>query len=100
MSNQNVPAAAPASSTPAPNDIVAQLMAQLAAAKEENAELKAKKVKPFTMKVSEKTGALCVYGLQRFPVTLYANQWQRIFEHVPAMKEFIADNVAILKTKD
>lgn len=41
-----------------------------------------------SFKVSEK-GGLSVYGLQRFPVTLYPEQWERVFEAVPRMKEFL-----------
>lgn len=47
-------------------------------------------------KVSEK-GALSVYGLQaRFPVTLYAPQWERLLELAPQLRQFIADNAALL----
>lgn len=54
-----------------------------------------------TMKVSEK-GALSVYGLGRFPVTLYAGQWEKLSEFVKAghIAKFIADNAATLSRKD
>ena len=43
-----------------------------------------------TFKVAEK-GGLSVYGLQRqFPVTLYPNQWQAVFDHLDQLKEFMA----------
>lgn len=51
-----------------------------------------------TLKVSEK-GALCVYGLGRFPVTLYASQWERLLDHAPAIRAFIAANRTKLATK-
>jgi hypothetical protein len=59
---------------------IAELKAQIEALK---AELKATpKVNAITFKVSEKK-ALSVYGLGRFPVTLYAGQWRRLIEAIP-----------------
>lgn len=50
-------------------------------------------------KVSEK-GALSVYGLNvRFPVTLYADQWERLLDRVDDLKKFIADNAKTLSRK-
>ena len=51
-----------------------------------------------TFKVSEK-GALSVYGIQRFPVSLYVDQWERIIKALPAMQEFITANAAGLQRK-
>jgi hypothetical protein len=51
------------------------------------------------MKVSDK-GALSVYGLGRFPVTLYRGQWERLLSLVPAIQEFIKNNSDKLATKD
>lgn len=51
-------------------------------------------------KVSEK-GAVSVYGLQaRFPVTLYAEQWIRLFDFSDELKDFIKANEGKLKKKD
>ena len=50
-------------------------------------------------KVSEK-GALSVYGLQRMPVTLYMEQWERLLDFSDQIKQFIKDNVSSLKKKD
>lgn len=73
-------------------DNMEQMKAELERLKAENAKLKkATPVKGLTFKVSEK-GALSVYGLGRFPVTLYKGQWERLFERLDDMKEFIADN--------
>ena len=52
-----------------------------------------------TLKVSEK-GALSVYGLGRFPVTLYKEQWTRLLEAAAELREFMAENDAQLKTKE
>ncbi len=51
------------------------------------------------MKVSEK-GALSVYGMGRFPVTLYKEQWLKLLGIADEIKKFIADNDANLKTKE
>ena len=52
-----------------------------------------------TLKVSEK-GALSVYGLGRFPVTLYKEQWTRLLDASAELREFMTENDAQLKTKD
>ena len=66
----------------------------------ENAALKDKK-KPGTlsMKVSEK-GALSIYGMGRFPVTLYKEQWLKLLGIADEIKTFIDENDSRLKTKD
>jgi hypothetical protein len=50
-------------------------------------------------KVSEK-GAVSVYGLQRMPVTLYLEQWQRLLDFGDQIREFIKENDSRLKRKD
>lgn len=50
-------------------------------------------------KVSEK-GGVSVYGLGRFPVTLYYEQWTRLLDAVPQLKEFLAENKSHLKLKN
>lgn len=52
---------------------------------------KASRVRDLTLKISEK-GALSVYGLGRFPVTLYKSQWHRLLGKVNAISEFLAVN--------
>ena len=49
-------------------------------------------------KVSEK-GGVSVYGLGRFPVTLYYEQWTRLLDAVPELKQFIEENKDKLKLK-
>ncbi len=78
------------------------LQAQLDALKAENEAMKvaaASKPKTMSMKVSEK-GGVSVYGLGRFPVTLYVQQWERLFSIVDEVKAFIAANRASLKVKE
>jgi hypothetical protein len=75
------------------------LMAQLRDAKAENAKLKAGNGHKLSFKVSEK-GAVSVYGLGRFPVTLYGQQWPRLFAESEAILAFIEANKAKLSVKD
>lgn len=49
-------------------------------------------------RVSEK-GAVSVYGMGRFPVTLYYEQWTRLLEAAPQLKEFLEENKGKLKMK-
>jgi hypothetical protein len=55
--------------------------------------------KGISFKVSEK-GGVSVYGLGRFPVTLYQEQWLRLFSEVENLKTFIEENKAQLKVKE
>ena len=55
--------------------------------------------KALSMKVSEK-GALSIYGLGRFPVTLYAGQWERLLGAADQIKAFMTANASLLATKD
>jgi hypothetical protein len=50
------------------------------------------------LKISEK-GGLSIYGLGRFPVTLYKEQWKRLLEHAEEIKTFLEQNEQQLKTK-
>jgi len=49
-------------------------------------------------KVSEK-GAVSVYGLGRFPVTLYYEQWVRLLDQADSLREFMENNKSSLKLK-
>ena len=52
-----------------------------------------------SMKVSEK-GALSVYGMGRFPVTLYKEQWIKLLSITEDIKKFIVENDSKLKSKE
>ena len=52
-----------------------------------------------SLRVSEK-GALSVYGLGRFPVTLYREQWDKLLGMADEIRQFIADNDHLLKKKE
>ena len=64
----------------------------------ENEMLKKGRTGQLWMKVSEK-GALSLYGLGRFPVTLYKEQWERVLNFAGDLREFIEANQDQLKTK-
>ena len=65
----------------------------------ENAALKQKKTGQLSLKISEK-GGLSVYGLGRFPVTLYKEQWAKLLGLVDEIKKFLKENDHLLKGKE
>ena len=76
-----------------------ELKAELERLRSENASLKKGAATGIRMKVSEK-GALSIYGMGRFPVTLYKEQWLKLLDMSPEIRSFIAENDAQLKTKE
>ena len=66
--------------------------------KAENERLKRAASRGITIKVSEK-GGVSVYGLGRFPVTLYKEQWTKLLDIAEEIRGFIRDNDGALKTK-
>jgi hypothetical protein len=74
------------------------LKAELERLRQENAALKSGATFGIRMKVSEK-GAISVYGMGRFPVTLYKEQWLKLLDMSDDIRAFIAANEAKLKTK-
>ncbi len=75
------------------------LKAELERLRAENASLKKGAAKGVSMKVSEK-GGLSVYGLGRFPITLYKEQWLKLLDLSAEIRAFIAANESQLKTKE
>jgi ribosome-interacting GTPase 1 len=75
------------------------LKAEVAQLKAEMEALKARTSKGISLKVSEK-GAVSVYGMGRFPVTLYKEQWLKLLDMNEDIRRFIADNDSKLKAKD
>jgi len=75
------------------------LKAELERLRQENAALKKGAASGTRLKVSEK-GAVSVYGLGRFPVTLYKEQWLKLLDMSNDIRAFIAANEAQLKAKD
>jgi hypothetical protein len=72
--------------------------AELERLRAENAALKNRRTGSVSMKVSEK-GAVSVYGLGRFPVTLYQEQWTKLLGIADDIKAFIEENRSKLKVK-
>lgn len=76
-----------------------ELRAELEKAKKEIETLKARTSKGVSLKVSEK-GGVSVYGLGRFPVTLYKEQWTKLLDMADDIRKFILDNEGQLKSKE
>jgi hypothetical protein len=75
------------------------VQAELARLRAENAALKNRTQRGVSMKVSEK-GGVSVYGLGRFPVTLYKEQWTKLLDMADDIRTFIRDNEEKLKAKE
>ncbi|MGE0615276.1 MAG: hypothetical protein AB7P04_06525 [Bacteriovoracia bacterium] len=75
-----------------------QMKDELERLRAENAALKKTSSRGLSMKVSEK-GALSIYGMGRFPVTLYKEQWNKLLDMADDIRAFIKANDASLKTK-
>jgi hypothetical protein len=76
-----------------------ELKTELERLRKENAALKRGASSGIRLKVSEK-GAVSVYGMGRFPVTLYKEQWLKLLDMSDDIRSFIAANEAHLKAKD
>jgi len=76
-----------------------ELRKELEKLKAENEALKNRGAKGVSMKVSEK-GAVSIYGMGRFPVTLYQEQWIKLLDMSDDIRAFIKENEAKLKKKE
>jgi hypothetical protein len=72
--------------------------AEIARLQAENERLRGQQARGLNLKVSEK-GALSVYGLGRFPVTLYKEQWTKLLAMADDIKAFLKANDDKLKSK-
>ena len=75
------------------------LKAELERLKAENEQLKSQRSRAVSLKVSEK-GGVSVYGLGRFPVTLYKEQWAKLLDMSGEIRKFIQENDSKLKAKE
>ena len=75
-----------------------EMKAEIDRLRDENERLKARQTRAVSLKVSEK-GGLSVYGLGRFPVTLYKEQWVKLLDMADDIKAFLKENDARLKSK-
>jgi hypothetical protein len=76
-----------------------EMQAEIERLRAENEALKRPARGQTSLKVSEK-GALSVYGLGRFPVTLYREQWEKLLAMADQIRQFIQDNTHLLKKKE
>ncbi len=76
-----------------------ELRAEVERLKAENEVLKARRSGATSMKVSEK-GGLSVYGLGRFPVTLYQEQWLKLLDMADQIRAFIREHQSELKKRE
>ncbi len=76
-----------------------ELQAELEKLRAENELLKKASSRGISLKVSQK-GAVSLYGMGRFPVTLYKEQWLKILDMTDAIRAFITDNNSALKEKE
>jgi len=76
-----------------------EMKQELARLRAENTALKQTSAKGLSMKISEK-GGLSIYGLGRFPVTLYKEQWKKLLDLKEDIMAFLEANDAQLKTKE
>ena len=74
------------------------LRAELERLKAENEQLKTQRGRAVSLKVSEK-GGVSVYGLGRFPVTLYKEQWTKLLSMADEIRAFIKEHEGSLKAK-
>ncbi len=74
------------------------LKAELERLRAENERLKKRSERTTSLKVSEK-GGVSLYGLGRFPVTLYKEQWVRLLDMADDIRAFIQENEGKLKAK-
>jgi len=75
------------------------MRAELERLRAENERLKTRQTRGVSLKVSEKAG-VSVYGLGRFPVTLYKEQWARLLDMADDIRAFLKENDAKLKAKE
>jgi hypothetical protein len=75
-----------------------QLLAVIAELKTQNEALKATKTHGPSCKITEK-GGVSFYGIGRFPVTLYKDQWIKLLANAEMVKTFLHDNEAKLSVK-
>ena len=77
----------------------AEMKAELERLTKENESLKARTSKGISLKVSEK-GGVSVYGMGRFPITLYKEQWIKLLDMADDLRRFIEENNSKLKVKE
>jgi len=75
-----------------------EMRAEIERLRAENEALKSKSERGLSLRVSEK-GGVSLYGLRRFPVTFYADEWEKLLGMADELQRFIRENDAKLKRK-
>ena len=75
-----------------------ELRAELERLRAENEALKSRPAQAMRLQVSTK-GAVSLYGIRRFPITFYADEWERVFSMSDEIVRFIAEHADSLKRK-
>jgi len=75
-----------------------EMTRELERLRSENAALKARSERSTRLQVSAK-GGVSLYGIRRFPVTFYMEEWERIFDETEKIRAFIRENEAALKRR-
>ena len=76
-----------------------EMKAELERLRQENERLKTRQTRGVSLKVSEK-GGVSVYGLGRFPVTLYKEQWVKLLDMSEDIRAFLKAHDSELKSKE
>ncbi len=75
-----------------------QMQAELERLRAENEGLKAKRTQEMRLQVSQK-GAVSLYGIRRFPITFYADEWDIVLGMADEVRTFISQHESELKRK-
>jgi len=75
-----------------------QMLEMISKLEQDNASLRQAQVSKLTFKVSPK-GGLSVYGMGKWPVTLYKTQWVTLLSCKEGIEQFIKDNDSLLTIK-
>ena len=75
-----------------------QLRAEVERLRAENAALKTRSAQTMRLQVSTK-GGVSLYGIRRFPITFYADEWEKVFGMSDEITRFIEENADLLKRK-
>ena len=79
-------------------NITEDMASEMARLRAENEAFRNEKKRNLRLKVSDK-GAVSLYGVRRFPVTFYKNEWKTIIGMIPEIQQFISDHNHQLTTK-
>lgn len=80
--------------------MISDLQAKAAAPKALHLKVTAPKLDEKSGEMKGTSGAISLYGMGRFPITLYRGQWERLIAAVPQIEAFIEANAALLSVKE